>query len=112
MYGLACKRRLLILNSILMKRHLLYYFSPCIIVAIVVLIKILIGYEALMHFISWKFYTPMIEIFGAFLALVVVDYPVKKYTKGNVIYIWIIEAILISIGLYFFRELRYWLIGG
>jgi hypothetical protein len=94
-----------------MKRHLLYYFSPCILVAIVVLVKIVIGFQALLQFISWRFYTPMIQIFSAFLVLVIVDWPVKKYTKGNVIYIWIIEAILISIGLFFFRELRYWLLG-
>lgn len=92
-----------------MKKHLLYYFSPCILVAIVVLIKILIGFQALMQFISWRFYTPLIEMFGALIILVVVDWPVKKYTKGNVIYIWVVEAILISIGLYFFRDLRLWL---
>lgn len=92
-----------------MKRHLLYYFSPCILVAIAVLIKILIGFQGLMQFVSWRFYRPLIEIFSALIILVVVDWPVKKYTKGNVIYIWIIEAILISIGLYFFRELRYWI---
>jgi hypothetical protein len=94
-----------------MKRHLLYYFSPCILVAIVVLIKIVIGFQGLMQFVSWRFYSPLIEIFSALIVLVVTDWPVKKYTKGNVIYIWIIEAILISIGLYFFRELRYWLLG-
>jgi hypothetical protein len=94
-----------------MKRHWLYYISPCIIVAIVVLVKIVIGYKMFMHFISWRFYTPIIETFSAFLVLVIIDWPVKKYTKGNVIYIWIIEAILISIGLYFFRDLRMWLIG-
>jgi hypothetical protein len=94
-----------------MKRHPLYYFSPCVLVAIVVLIKIIIGFQGLMYFISLRFYTPIIEMFSALLILVAVDWPVKKYTKGNVIYIWVIEAILISIGLYFFRELRYWLLG-
>lgn len=92
-----------------MKRHLLYYFSPCILVAIVVLIRILISFQGLMQFVSWRFYSPLIEIFSALIVLVVADWPVKKYTKGNVIYIWIIEAILISIGLYFFRELRLWI---
>ena len=94
-----------------MKRHPLYYFSPCILVAIVVLVKIVIGFQGLIFFINLKFYTPIIEIFSALFVLVVVDWPVKKFTKGNVIYIWIIEAILITIGLYFFFELRYWLIG-
>jgi hypothetical protein len=94
-----------------MKRHPLYYFSPCILVAIIVLVKIVIGFQALFAFISWKFYTPIIEMFSALFVLVVVDWPVKKLTKGNVVSIWIIEAILISIGLYFFRELRIWLLG-
>lgn len=94
-----------------MKRHPLYYFSPCILVAIIVLVKIVIGFEALIYTIGLKFYSPVIEIFSALLILVVADWPVKKFTKGNVIYIWIIEAVLVSIGLYFFRELRYWLIG-
>lgn len=94
-----------------MKRHPLYYFSPCVLVAIVVLVKIVIGFEGLNYFIRLKFYTPLIEIFSALFVPLIVDWPVKKYTKGNVIYIWIIEAILISIGLYFCHELRIWLLG-
>jgi hypothetical protein len=93
-----------------MKRHPLSYFSPCVLVAIVVLIKIILGFQGLMYFISLRFYDPIIEIFSALFILLITDWPVKKYTKGNVIYIWIIEAVLISIGLYFFRELRYWLL--
>lgn len=64
-----------------------------------------------MYFISLKFYAPMIEMFSALLILVAVDWPVKRFTKGNIIHIWIIEAILISIGLYFFPELRVTLFG-
>lgn len=98
-------------NNILMKKHPLYYFSPCILVAIVVLVRIVVGFQALLFFISLKFYTPVIEIFSGLLVPVIIDWPVKKYAKGNIIYIWIIEALLIAIALYFFRELRYWLIG-
>lgn len=94
-----------------MKKHPLYYFSPCILVAILTLVIIVINFQAFMQFISWKFYTPMIQLFSALLILVAIDWPVKKFTKGNIIYIWIIEAILISIGMYFFPELRVTIFG-
>lgn len=89
-----------------MKKQPLYYFSPCILVAILTLIIIVMSFQALMYFISLKFYAPMIGLFSAVLILVAIDWPVKKFTKGNIIFIWIIEAILVSIGLYFFPDLR------
>jgi hypothetical protein len=95
-----------------MKRHPLYHFSPCILLSIVVLVKIVISYQAIFAFISWRFYTPVIQMFAALLIPVMVDWPVKKITKGNVIYIWIIEAILIVIGMYFFPELWVTFFGG
>ena len=89
-----------------MKKHPLYYFSPCILVALLTLIIIVIRFQALLYFINMKFYAPMIELFSAVLILVAIDWPVKKFTKGNIIYLWIIEAILITVGLYFFPDLR------
>jgi hypothetical protein len=42
----------------------------------------------------------------ALLILLLVDWLVKTFTKGKLLYIWIIEIILIAIGLICFPEFR------
>jgi hypothetical protein len=79
-----------------MKKHWLYYFSPCIIGMVISLIAIIAGFADMQKSGGWSYI--LVYLFGpAFLILLVADVLIKIITKGKVLYIWITELILIAI---------------
>ena len=84
-----------------MKKHWLYYITPCILASLVCVFGLFIGLTSL-----WKEEDDgdFIRIFaGAGLTiLLITDHLVKALTKGNVRNLWIIEIIiLVTTGLWF-----------
>ena len=84
-----------------MKKSWLYYITPCIMAAAIVLIFSIMGLaEGGFGIILFVFCLPALCIFIA------LDWLVKKITKGKLLYIWIIEIILIVIGVMCVPSLR------
>lgn len=88
-----------------MNKHWLYYISPCILAAVIAFVITIIGLVDVSQsgdygIILVLFFLPVLCIF---LGL---DWLVKKITKGNLFYIWIIEIILIVIGVMCFPDFR------
>lgn len=76
-----------------MKKHWLYYITPCIMASAIVLIFCIMGLvEGGFGIIPLFFCLPVLCVFIA------LDWLVKKITKGKLLYIWIIEIILVVIG--------------
>lgn len=79
-----------------MKKHWLYYISPCILASVICVIGIITGLVGMQSSGGWSFIA--VIIFGPALAiLLVADFGVKVLTKGNLLYIWIIEVIIVVI---------------
>ena len=79
-----------------MKKHWLYYISPCILASVICIIGIVAGFAGMQSSGGWSFIA--VIIFGPALAiLLVADFLVKILTKGRLLYIWIIEVIIVVI---------------
>ena len=83
----------------------LYYITPCILAALIALFFTIIGIvdnsqSGGYSFILVFFFLPALCI------CIPLDWLVKKFTKGKLLYIWIIEIILMIIGLMCFPSLR------
>lgn len=79
-----------------MNKHWLYYISPCILASVICVIAIIAGFAGMQSSGGWSFIA--VIIFGPALGLLLVtDFAVKVLTKGNLLYIWIIEAIVVAI---------------
>lgn len=79
-----------------MNKHWLYYISPCILASVICIIGIVTGLASMQSSGGWSFIS--VIIFGPALAiLLVADFLVKMLTKGNLLYIWIIEVIIVVI---------------
>lgn len=70
----------------------MYHCSPFIVAAVLCLIPIVFSIITITHAkgLGLLFFVP------ALLLLLGVDYVIKSWTKGNVNYIWIIEALVVS----------------
>jgi hypothetical protein len=85
-----------------MNKNWLYYISPCILASVICVIGIITGLAALQSSGGWSFIAVM--IFGpALVILFVADILVKMLTKGNLLYIWIIEIIIVIITILWFK---------
>jgi hypothetical protein len=79
-----------------MNKHWLYYISPCILASVICVIGIVTGLADMQSSGGWSFVA--VIIFGPVLAfLLVADFAVKILTKGNLLYIWIVEVIIVVI---------------
>lgn len=77
-----------------MKKHWLYYLSPCKLAAAICVFEILKALAELDRSEGWSFFT--VIILGPTLAiLLVADFTVKMFTGENLRKIWIIEVIII-----------------
>ncbi|HEY8896685.1 MAG TPA: hypothetical protein VIM79_17800 [Niastella sp.] len=84
-----------------MKKHWLYYITPCTLASVIVLIFCIMGLaEGGFGIIPFFFGLPALCI------LIALDWLVKKITKGKLLYIWIIELILVVIGVMCIPQLR------
>jgi uncharacterized membrane protein YtjA (UPF0391 family) len=79
-----------------MKKHWLYYFSPCIIGIVISLIAVVAGFAGMDSSGGWS-YVLVILFLPALIILVVADVLIKLLTKGKVLYIWILEAVVVAI---------------
>ena len=75
-----------------MKKYLMYHCSPFIVAAIFCLIPIVFGLITITNLrgVSLLLFLP------ALLLLLGGDSAIKSWTKGNVNYVWIIEALVVS----------------
>lgn len=71
----------------------MYHCSPFIVAAVLCLIPIVFG---LITITGAKGLSLFLIFLPSLLALLGVDYVIKNLTKGNVNYVWIIEAIVVS----------------
>lgn len=75
-----------------MKKHWLYYLSPCILAALFCLFGIYAGYNGDQEGDRWSGFAMV--IYGCVLVmLLIADYLIKHVTKGNVLLLWILELI-------------------
>ncbi len=88
-----------------MTKHWLYYISPCILASVICLLGIIAGFAGLHSSGGWSFIA-VLMFAPALPVLLIADWLVKTFTKGRVLYIWIIELILIVIGMFFFPQYR------
>jgi hypothetical protein len=79
-----------------MKRSWWYYFSPCIITAIVLVITIIAGFVSLEETEGWIYITIMVFVPALFM-LLLADFIVKALTYGNVKSIWRVEIVVVTI---------------
>jgi hypothetical protein len=77
-----------------MKKQLMYYCSPFMVAALLCLIPIVFGLITMAGANGLNLFLIFVP---TLLLLLGVDYLIKSLTKGNVNYIWIIEAILITL---------------
>jgi hypothetical protein len=85
-----------------MKKHWLYYISPCILASVICVIGIIAGLAGMQSSGGWSFIAVL--IFGPTLAvLFIADIVVKMLTKGNLPYIWIIETIIVVITILYLK---------
>lgn len=75
-----------------MKKYLMYHCSPFIVAAVLCLIPIVFGLITItsLRGLSLLLFLP------ALLLLLGVDSVIKSWTKGNVNYVWIIEAVVVG----------------
>jgi hypothetical protein len=86
-----------------MKKHWLYYFSPCVIGIVISLIGMIAAFAGMQSSGGWS-YILVIIFLPAILILIVADLLIKTLTKGRVLHIWIIEAVVITILLIWFNN--------
>lgn len=79
-----------------MKRSWLFYVSPCILAAVICIMAIVFGILGKESSGGWSYLLVIIFLPGLFI-LLLADFLIKALTKGNVLYIWIIEAVVIAI---------------
>jgi hypothetical protein len=89
-----------------MKRSWLYHISPCILGIVICLIGIIAGFTSMQSSGGWS-YVLVIILAPAILILIGVDWLVKTITKGNILYIWIIEVIAIIIMIVLYNNSSY-----
>lgn len=81
-----------------MKKHWLYYLSPCILAAMICVFEIIRGLAGLQSSGGWSFF--IVIILGPTLAiLLVADFTVKMFTE-NLRSIWIIETIIVLLAIF------------
>jgi hypothetical protein len=80
-----------------MNKRWSYYTTPCILVSVIAFIVAVIGLASIEEGEGFSIVF-LFFFFPASFILMTVDWLVKKITKGNLLYIWIIEIILIIIG--------------
>jgi hypothetical protein len=75
-----------------MKKHLMYHCSPFIVAAVLCLIPIVFGIITITsrNGLSLLLFVP------ALLLLLSVDSVIKSWTRGNVNYVWVIEAVVVG----------------
>jgi hypothetical protein len=75
-----------------MKKYLMYHCSPFIVAAVFCLIPIVFGLITItsLRGLSLLLFLP------ALLLLLGVDSVIKSWTRGNVNYVWIIEAVVVG----------------
>ena len=79
-----------------MKKHWLYYISPCILAAAICVFEIVKGLADLKRSEGWSFFSVIIG--GPTLAiLLVADFTVKMFAGEDPRKIWIIEGIIIAL---------------
>jgi hypothetical protein len=76
-----------------MKKHWLYYISPCTIAAVFLLLALIDGVVDLGG-PGWVLVWPFVLLWLLVLGL---GFIIKTLTKGNVLYIWIFESILVAL---------------
>jgi hypothetical protein len=74
-----------------MKKYLMYHCSPFIVAAVFCLIPIVFGIITITssHGLSLLLFLP------ALLLLLGIDSVIKSWTRGNVNYVWVIEAVVV-----------------
>jgi hypothetical protein len=85
-----------------MNKHWLYYISPCILASVICAIGIFTGFAKMESSDGWSFIAVIIFV-PTLAILLVADFLVKMLTKGNLLYIWIIEIIVIVITIIVFK---------
>lgn len=88
-----------------MKKPWLYYITPLIFVSVFAFILAIIGLADIDEGEGWSIIGLFLFFPVAFI-LLTIDWLVKKITKDKLLYIWIIEIILLGIGLMCIPELR------
>ena len=89
-----------------MKRSWLYYISPCMLAIVICVIGIIAGFASMQSSGGWS-YILVIIFAPAIFILLGVDWLVKTITKGNILYIWIIEVIVIIIMIFWYNNRMY-----
>lgn len=80
--------------------------SPCVISIAFSLLVILVSLFSMEKSGGWSFLGSII-FFPALLVLLLMDFIVKLIFKANTFYIWLIELVLIIIGVFIFFECIY-----
>jgi len=79
-----------------MKRPWLFHISTCMLTAVFCVVGIIIGIVGGQGAGGWSFLMAII-LMPVLFALLLADFLIKALTKGNVLYIWIIEAVVVAI---------------
>ena len=79
-----------------MKRSWLFYISPCILASVICVFAIIIGIIEKQSSGGWSYLLVIIFLPGLFI-LLLADFLIKALTKGNVLYIWIIEVVVVAV---------------
>ncbi|MBO9204006.1 MULTISPECIES: hypothetical protein [Niastella] len=74
-----------------MRKYIMYHCSPFIVAAVLCLIPIVFGIITITsrHGVSLLLFLP------ALLVFLYIDHVIKSWTKGNVNYVWAIEALTV-----------------
>lgn len=88
-----------------MKKHWLYYITPCILASLLALVFTIMGLVD-SNYSGGNSVILVFFLLPALLVLLLADWLVKSLTKGKLLYIWIIELILVVIGLMCLSQFR------
>lgn len=83
-----------------MKKHLLYYISPCVLASVFCLLAIITGFVEKQSSDGWSMVLVVLFLPSLFV-LLIADFVVKLTTKGNLLLVWIIEVVLVAIMIIF-----------
>lgn len=82
-----------------MKKHWLYYITPCILASMICVFEIIRGLADLQSSGGWSFFT--VIILGPTLAiLLVADFTVKMFAGEDLRKIWISEVIIVLLTIF------------
>jgi len=80
-----------------MKRPWLYYITPSTIAAVLCFVLIIEGFVESKDFDDAGNYFFVIVFVAIILILIAIGFAVRSATRDNVLYIWIIEAVILAI---------------